>query len=332
MAYRRSRGKVRKLEPAVMQMEFVIPANTDVYLDLNLAASLINRRAYKQENTNWAVGKFEFLCNGLGTAAIAKLPETWIAQNAYKKSLALYNKMNDQVLEENEDIQGKYADYKVYLDTTMRGESIQTEGNPTGKIITPIVSLPNGTQTHTVASFDESASPKANWDWSTIQIPNDGAPGTTIEYDLHMVGDNTTDSMGIIDGYGLSRSRVQLEEPNTPGAGASGDWMTALFDDGDKFEEIKSDLVNDNDRPPYAVGSPGGISEFYPGGANEFGGLQLHGFCIFTATTVSNKNVIEGGMFGLGMMAIANNTDASMNMLVHMVPGEHRGYMVGDYC
>ena len=56
---RRSRG-LKKIEPAVMQMEFSVPAGVS-YIDLNLCASIINRRAYKQRNTNWAVGSFEML-------------------------------------------------------------------------------------------------------------------------------------------------------------------------------------------------------------------------------------------------------------------------------
>lgn len=328
MAYKRSRGKLarrKNLQPAVMQMEFVVPDGVS-YIDLNLAASLINRRAYKQENTNFAVSSFEFLGSGSGTVAIAKLPETWVAHNAYTKARALWNEMNQQVLDTNDGIQGRYSDFKVYLDSDMKDETIQTSANSVGRILTPFIS-----SDWTKANFDESAAPKANWDWSTIQVPNDPVSGTTREYNLHMVGALVVNSsMGVIHGYGLSRQRPQLDEPNTPGATAAGDWMTALFDDGEQLEELKTDLIDDNDRPPYAVGSPAGNSEFYPGGANEFDGLQVHGFCSYTTTTVSGKNSIQGGMFGLGMMKIQNNTGNDLNLLVHMVPGNHRGYMVGE--
>ncbi len=316
---RRSNG-LKKLQPAVMQIEFTVPQGRS-YIDLNLAASLVNRRAYKQENTNFAVASFEFLGTGTGSVAIAKLPETWVAHNAYTKARALWNEMNDQVLDSNEGIQGRYQDFKVYLEEAMGVETIQTSANPNGKILTPLAG------DWTSANFDESAAPKANWDWSTIQIPNDPASGTTTEYALHMVGPSSATSMGVIHGYALSRQRPQLDEPNTPGAGSTGDWMTALFDDGEQLEELKTDLIDDNDRPPYAVGNPGFNSEFYPGGSAEFDTLQVHGFCSYTATTVSAKNVIQGGMFGLGQLAIQNDTGANLNLLVHLVPGTHRGYM-----
>ncbi len=319
---RRSNG-MKKLQPAVMQMEFVVPEGTS-YIDINLAASLVNRRAYKQENTNFAIASFEFLGSGSGSVAIGKLPETWVAHNAYTKARALWNEMNDQVLDTNEGIQGRYADFKVYLDENMVSQTIQTANNPGGRILTPTSS-----SGWTQANFDESAAPKANWDWSTIQVPNDPASGVTTEYTLHMIGGASVApaSMGVIHGYGLSRSRPQLEEPNTPGALATGDWMTALFDDGEQLEELKTDLIDDNDRPPYAVGSPGGNSEFYPGGNSEFESLQVHGFCSYTGTTISGKNVIQGGMFGLGMCKIQNDTGSTLNLLIHYVPGTHRGYL-----
>ena len=307
-----------------MQMEFSVPAGVS-YIDLNLCASIINRRAYKQRNTNWAVGSFEMLSANTGTFSIGKLPETWVCQNSLVKSGAMWDKMNEQVLDENPDIQGKYADFKVYLDAPMKAETIQTQANATGKILTPKV---NGDWT--AANFDESAAPKANWNWSTIRVPNDPVSGTTSEYTMHVLGGDTVDSVGIISGYGLSRSRPQLEDPNTPGAAATGDWMTALFDDGENFEEIKEDLVADNDRPPYAVGSPGGNSQFYPGGGSELSGVQVHGFSQFTATTVSNKTSIGGGLFGLGLVAISNGTGGDVSMLLHLVPGSHRGYAVGE--
>lgn len=312
-----------------MQMEFIVPAG-ESYIDLNLAASLLNRRAYKQRNTNFAIANMEFLGSGTGSIAIGKLPETWVSHNAYTKAEALWDEMNQQVLETNEGIEGRYADFKVYLDANMSGQSIQTQNNPTGKILTPV------TGGFTEANFDESANPKANWDWSTIQVPNDPTGGTTTEYNLHMIGPSTGFSQGIITGYGLSRQRPQLDEPNTPGVGSPADWMTALFDVGEQMEELKTDLIDDNDRPPYAVGSPGGVSEFYPGGGNEYADVQVHGFCSYTSTTISGKNTIQGGMFGLGMMKISNNVVDSegegveFNLLIHFVPGTHRGYMCGE--
>ncbi len=317
--------KRKKFQPAVMQMEFIVPTGTS-YIDLSLAASIVNRRAYKQQNTNWAVASFEFLSSGSGSVAIAKLPETWVYHNAYEKSWALWNKMNDQVLDDEPSIQGKYHDFKIYLDDNMRQQSIQCTANPAGTILTPSFTDPaTGLPASTLADFTGAAAPRANWDYSTIQIPYDGAaPGATTEYFLHGVGADTADSKGLIDGYALSRSRPQEQDPNVPLAEG---WMNELFDLGENNEEIRDDLVDDNDRPPYALIGAASVRETYPGGSEEFDAPQLHGFCNFTATTVSAKNSIQGGMFANGLIAIANNTGGSMNLLLHMMPGDHRGYL-----
>ena len=186
---RRNNNKMtrRKLQPAVMQMELSVPTGTS-YVDLSLCASLVNRRAYKQENSNWAVGGFEFLAAGAatGTVVIGKLPETWVAENAYTKSLALWNEMQAQVLDNEPDIKGKYHDFKVFLDEPMKTEwassGIQTSTNAAGKILTPFVG------DWTTADFTAAAAPRADWNWSEIQIPNDVTPGVTDDYYLHMLG------------------------------------------------------------------------------------------------------------------------------------------------
>lgn len=326
---RRNNNKMtrrKKLQPAVMQMELTVPTGTS-YVDLALCSSLLNRRAYKQENTNWAVGGFEFLAATAttGTVVIAKLPETWVAENAYTKSRALWKEMQDQVLDNEPDIKGKYHDFKVFLDDAMRAEwassGIQTSTNAGGKILTPFVG------DWTTADFTAAAAPRADWNWSEIQIPNDTAPGTTDDYYLHMLGADSTESKGMIHGYAKSRARPQEQDPNVPNGSG---WMTELFDLGNNDEEIREDLEEQNDRPPYALLGAATIREAYPGGSEEFTTPQVHGFCNFTNTTVSAKNSIQGGMFGLGLLKIVNNTDASLSLLVHMVPGDHRGYMVEE--
>lgn len=324
MARGRNRNKMTRTQPAAMQIELIVPSGTS-YVDLNLCASLVNRRAYKQENTNWMISGFEFLASSAatGTVVIGKLQETWITENAYKKSRALWNEMQNQVLDDEPGIQGKYHDFKVYLNDDMRQQTIQSDGNPGGKILTPFIGG------WTLADFTGAAPPRADWDWSTIQIPNDSAPGTTDEYRLHVVGPDTASSKGLITGYAKSRSRPQEQDPNVPtGEG----WMTELFDVGNNDEEIRDDLVDQNDRPPYALFGAASSREVYPGGSEEYDDLQVHGFCNFTSTTVSSKNSIQGGMFGLGMMKLQNNTDIALNLLIHLVPGTHRGYMVEELC
>ncbi len=342
---RRSRG-LKKIEPAPVTMSF---ASTDTvaagavatyYIDLALCASIVNRRGYKQQHGNWAVSAIKFTGSYPGNITVATAPNTWMAHNAYTKARAMWNEMNDQVEDTNGDIAGKYADFKIGLDSLMLDQSIQQQDNagvPTsGLILTPRDS--NGLLT--TADFTDANSPKADWDYSTIQVPNDPASGVTTEYKLHLTGESNLVSgkMGIIQGYGLSRSRPQLDEPNTPGATSAADWMTALFDTGESFEEIKEDLINDNDRPPYAVGSPGGTSEFYPGGSNELTGNELVDLVKMTGM-YDGSGLSQGTSCGFmarhGLIRIdfqngSETTAQNLVFQIHLVPGNYRGYMVEE--
>ncbi len=333
MAYRRSRGKTRgrKPQPAVMQMTFELPASSAAYIDLALAASIANRRGYKQQNSNWVVGQFELFnpsSSTTGTVTIQKLPETWVLDNAYTKSKALWERMQEQVLETEPDIEGRYADYKIGMDEDHVTQTIQDANNPTGKILTP----QDATGGFTVADFNTGIAPVADWDFSKLRIPNDGTSGVTGEYTMHAVGANTnitatTGSKSLIAGYQLSRARPNQIDPNVP---ITEGWMNELFDDGEQLEEIRDDLNTDNDRAPYPVGAETAGPAYYPGGPNEQLGLQIHSLCNFTATTVSQKNSIMGGMFRNGLMKITNNVATNLVLILHMVPGSHRGYMVEE--
>ncbi len=314
------------MQPAALQMQFIIP-NGESYIDLALAASILNRRGYKQECTSWAVAQFELFSStdGGGVLRIDKAPETWVAENAYTKSRALWTRMNEQVLETEPDISGTYADFKIGLDANHVLALIQDSGNPTGTILTPqIVDISNVAQL-TGADFNGAVAPVADWDFSKLEIPNDPTSGTTTGYTMHLVGDNAPGSKGLIAGYELSRARPNQIDPNVP---VSEGWMNELFDDGEQLDDIRDNLHADNDRAPYPVGAETGSQAFYAGGANELAGLQTHSFCNFTPTTVSGKNSIMGGVFNYGLMKLTNTTGAPMSMIIHMLPGNHRGYMV----
>ncbi len=325
MAYRRSNGKgSRKMQPAVMQIGILVPAG-ESYVDLALCASIINRRGYKQECTSWAVGQFELFNSpgATGLVRIEKAPQSWVAQNAYTKSKALYDRMNDQVLDTEPDISGKWADFKIGLDSDHVLSEIQDSNNLGGTILTPVITA-GGASVFTQADFNGAVAPIADWDFSILEIPNDPTSGTTTGYTMHLVGPDVATSKSLIEGYARSRARPRQNDPNVP---ITEGWMNELFDVGEQLEEIRDNLDQHNDRPPYAL-ADGSVQEFYPGGGQEFPGLQTHSFCNFSATTVSGKNTIMGGVFDYGLMKLTNETDSPVSMIIHMLPGSHRGYMV----
>ncbi len=335
MAYRKSKGKLarsRKIEPSVQRLTFSVPtdftgAATTQYLDLSLAASLANRRFYRQ-GLNWCVASIKLTAIGTGNIITSKVPETWSVSNGWHKSFAMWQKMNDQVLDNEPGISGRYSDFKVYADPTMVGAEIQQDGF-TGVgpfVLTPIDSQGNLTK----GDFTGAVSPRADWEYSQLTIPNDAGPGVPGDYYLHLCGP-TGVSKGIVEGYARSRARPQSQDPNVP---VNSGWMTELFDVGDQLEELRDIIENDNDRPPYPVSPEQTSNEFYPGGAQEFPGLQVVDFTEFTSTTVSGKNLVQGGMYPCGLIRFDIDNDptaeggfSSLLIQVDLVPGTHRGYM-----
>ena len=326
-----STRKRAKRDPAVMNLSFTaVPIGTN-YIDLSHAASIVNRRFYRQ-GINWSVAGFTVTVTGTttgpGSVTICKAPTTWMTHNAWKKSKAMFDKMNQQVIDANDhDIKAKYHDFKVNLNSGMAGASLQASiANPAdGEILLPTdcaYSLPfTGT----------TASGASEWRYSTIQIPTDGGSGAPVEYGLHIVGPDAA-TKGLITGYADSRSRpINTGEPNT---GANGGWMMDLFDLADNLDEIRLDLRADNDLPPYQVGNDDSAAEFYPGGERQLPGTEVVGYAVMNnpagANAITAQRSIKGGLFPCGLIEVKSNIPGSINsfdLIVHLVPGSHRGYM-----
>jgi hypothetical protein len=330
MAKKYSKRKGKKLQPAVMNLSFTANPSGTNYIDLSWAASIVNRRFYRQ-GINWSVAGFSITTSGNtapGTVTVCKAPTTWMTYNAWVKSKAMYDKMNDQVIDANDhDIKAKYHDFKVNLNSAMAAATVQTDIDVPldGEILLPTdcsYSLPF---TGVTANGD------SEWQYSTIQIPTDGGSGAPVEFGLHIVGPDAA-TKGLITGYADSRSRpINTGEPNT---GADGGWMLNLFDLADNLDEIRLDLRTDNDRPPYHVGNDDSAAEFYPGGERQLPGTEVVGYAAFGTSvgatgSVTNQRSVKGGMFPCGLIELkANLTGPTLyDVIVHLVPGHHRGYL-----
>lgn len=325
---------MKKLDPSTRTFYFNVPTGTS-YVDLSLVASAINRRFYRQ-GLNWGVAGFTFFNKGIGegNVTVSKLPDSWTVANSWVKGFSVWNEMRNQVLETNPSLKSRYSDFKIYADSTMAGYSIQsTPAAANEQILLPV--SPDGSL---LLKMGE-------WEYSKYVIPNDPAnSGNTTEYFAHMIGDNVNTvslkSKGLIMGYGFSRSRVQDFDPNIPDADGSQrieDWMTDLFDLGEQEPEIREALVDDNDQPPYRVGSsdPTDLTNdqiYYVGGDQNMPALELHDEVGFTATTVSSKNLMRGNNFPCGLMQIVNTVpsvgdESQLYMQIHLMPGDHKGYL-----
>ena len=220
--------------------------NANYYLDCGQIASLVNRVSLRQ-GMEYVVESVSLVTNGAANVAVFRIPEHWPAINAWEKAYHIWKQSQDQVLDDNPSLASRYRDYKVAYEA---GTSFANNLIPLGY---------------------ETAAADALYDWdqSEIQIPNDPVSGTTTGYTMHMLGDESAGSKGVINGYAASRSRPASEEPNLPHMES---WMIEAFDVGELAGPIVTDLRYENDTPPYLIGEEGVTAEFYPGGEHQ--GIQ----------------------------------------------------------
>lgn len=314
------------VQPAVTRLWFRIDGqSTNNYVDLSLACSAANRRFYRQGLT-WAVAGMSVLTTPdtsgdapKGDFTVAKIPDTWVAKNAHTKAKMLWMKSQQQVLADQPSVAAKYRDFKVYLDDDMVGSVIQDTNTPatTGQTLMPVDS-------------QDFITKKGEWIYSTIQLPEAGGSAQPVEITMHMLGNDDANSRGIIKGYGLSRTRPQAVDPNTPTAGG---WMNDVFDVADNLDEIREDVTENNDVPPYRIGAVTEAIEYYPGGQNNAPSAALHSINLVSGTTIGGKTHVEGGMFACGLMRIGWDLKAvdTVYLAIDLVPGTQKGYLTEAY-
>ena len=235
-----------------------------------------------------------------------------MATNAWQKGFALWNKMNDQVLDEQPSIKPKYHDFKIAMDTDHLAAGSPTFANN----LIPFVQDAAGTQTEFLTG---------EWTRSLLGMPNDaGVPGDTVGYAIKMHGNDTTSSKALISGYADSRGVPTEPDPATQG-GADVGWMNNLLDAGDSHEEIAFNLQTIGESLPYD-------QDEYPGGGGNGSEPQVHAIGIISNTTVGGQTTLEGGNFQCGLIKIVTDLDdeggaSAIDLELILVPGDHRGYL-----
>ena len=205
-----------KIEPAVLELRFNLPAlGVPSYLDLNQINSLVNRRFYRQGLVN-AVQSIEvqFTPNpgqtsATGTVTISKMPSTWIFSNAWHKSFAAWQRMNNDALSEAESVRPRFLDFKIFAD-----------------------------EDHHAAGFAQNMKPfststgigvplTGEWAHSSIFVPNsqitEPADGTVTYKEFDLIGTGasypgvsaatTHDAVSLIEGYAASRGLPNILDP-----------------------------------------------------------------------------------------------------------------------
>ena len=273
---RRKSSRRSKIQPSVMTMAFQTPSNisgtNSFTVDLSQAASLLNRRFYRQ-GINWAVAGFKIFssADAVGTIQITKLPNTWVMSNSWEKSFRAWTKMNNEALQEAQSTRPKFLDFKVYADAFHHQQGSAANLLPTDAA--SVEYLPG------------------EWEYSKFVIPKTNGTDDAITHEIIAVGANYPgtgasglNAVSMIEGYAASRALPSTIDPNVPGDmdDASGstpqNFLSALFNDGtDQTTDVLEDLRVDNDIAPYPFENDGtAVDTMYPGGANQGPNLQLH--------------------------------------------------------
>lgn len=318
-----------KIEPAVQTLTFDLDAEAETttqYIDLSQVASLVNRRFYRQ-GLNWAVAGFSWHTSDVGGLMISKIPDTWVAANAWTKGLAIWNKMNRNALQESETVRPKFYDFKVYMDSDHHRKPLDSNLIPVG--------------------IDRNEYTKGEWEYSSIFVPvafgAEQPDGTDLmqEFKMYWTGASYGgaasgfDAVSLIEGYAASRLLPNVLDPNTPGDAddtsntTPENWMSAIFNEGTtQMQDVIDDLTSENNIAPYPFENDGTNSDtMYPGGANQAPGPQIHDLSFATATTVGGTTRLKGGNFMGGLIRLDYQNVSPSTLQVHLVPGNHRGYL-----
>ncbi len=297
-----------KIQPAQTKFLFqdTVENLNDSYIDIAQVMSFVNRRQYEQGKCYYVESIKALTSPGAEPTAIyafqfSTIPDTWVTANAWVKAKALWDQMNQKVLEDNPSVQGKWAQFITFMDVAHQNGGSGTAG-PNLNL------LPKDSGGNTINTGEWAVSEYVFPQHSVNTTTGDPEPAD--EATCHMLGDDDGDvtagtlaSGGIIASYQDTRARVQVA-PDVP-ADMSISWMTLLTDDGSQEPELADIIEAANDEPPYD-------RDDYVGGANNWS-LPVVAGTGFT-TAYAPEEMFSGFKVPLGLIKVnvqAGGTGAS---------------------
>ncbi len=313
MARKSSSRKMKKMQPAVTSLFYDLPVGTSRYIDIASDLSRLNRKLFRQ-GYQYAVAGVT-ITDDIGVTSaldvqIRTAGNTWVTQNAWTKGYALWNEMQQEVLEDNPSVAGKWHDFKVFLTEN------QASANTNAALDGASGAWPAG----------------AEWQTSIFVVPqHDVDPATGFvkpaeEWNAALVGpdDIANKRFSLVKAYEDSRATVQDVAPNVP-ASLPTSFYLQLMDDGSQDPELAAVIQDENDQPPY----PNGVGQ-YPGGE----AFSFTGALTTVARGVKNDftptMTLPGFTAECGLMYVTAQRSAgteNFRMQLHLVPGNYRGIL-----
>jgi hypothetical protein len=316
---KRRKSRSRKIQPAQLDLYFeadtAAAGDSRSYVDTARELSKVNRRLYPQGRM-YAYQGLTFIWKqsaaNLATieVSVRTAGNTWIVQNAHVKGEALWNQMQELVLEDNPSVAGKWHDFKVRLSDqqiTAR-ELLAKDGQGVDYLV-------------------------GEWDMSTYVMPQHevdpatGLPLAATELTACLIGGDTTTKRSLVKAYEESRSTVQSPMPNVP-AGMSDSFFNLLTDSGSQEPELADVIEDENDNPPYDL-------DDYPGGDANAPDAVTVGYGAISAQEVDGRigpfiapcGLIEIDIKGYDQAGdpIATAAMPVVGLLLHVAPGMYKG-------
>lgn len=313
---------MKKMAPAQTKLTFFLSnegASGRRWIDLAQCLSAVNRRLYRAGKHYYVSSIKVGLIPSSDTAGLqlSTIPDTWVTNNAWKKSFALWNDMNKNVLADNPSVQGKWADFKIFMSKTHLESGTVSSAGPQYNIL-PVDASGNAIKANEwyMARY---VSPQHDVD------PATGEPLPADEYYCHMLGaDSGTQgaysSVGLVDGYSKTRAMVQIA-PDVP-ALMQDNWMTELSDLGGQDPELANVIEDANDNPPYDI-------DEYPGSGTNFPEPVWSSFV--TTTTTIPVAYGEGFKVPFGLIQVDWSGAGAGNILqIELLPGDYKGVAVTE--
>ena len=290
-----------------------------IYIDLAKALSMVNRRAYRQ-GLYYYVASVEFSNGSEAYCQVNTLPRYLDDKTGLGPWVQDWSKMN-RIAAADGHPYPKYHDFKTQM---VNGASITDPGYG------DIDSDGGGTGIADVYTAD---------DWVTSDFVTDDPPGSDPEdvdtFSSHMLGGHAG-SAGSWTSIGLIRSLndtwAYQPDEGVPTLDAGGDADTDplanMFDAGDSHDDIRLNLDQDNDEPPYDHNTMTGASSaeetvikaILRTGVGAGALARAPGFC--APLGLLQVNVSDFGALDAAGQA---QTVGVVELRINLVPGTYNG-------
>ncbi len=322
--YGKRRSGMTKIAPAITDLFFTTKTGANAhpayYIDTMRELSKVNRRLYSQAKLVAYQG-LTFIWRADAATNLASIEvtvrtagNTWIVHNAHVKGHALWNEMQDLVLDDNPSVKGKWHDYKITFSTNQTG--FAAAGNSLN------CKDSNGTDYL-----------EGEWNYSTYVMPQHevdpatGEPLAAEQFDACLIGGDNISRRSLVKAYQESRATVSPDQPNTP-VGMPDSFFSLLTDSGSQEPELAEVIQDEGDNAPYDLDN-------YPQGDTNAPAAVVVQYGAISASEVDGRvggfvapcGLLEIGVKGYDTDGIEVATESlpAIDLLLHVAPGTYKG-------